>query len=123
MTTKATTPQMSTEADKKLGYTSLLTFAVLSLACVVGFASRLFAVVRFESIIHEFGNSFLPFLSNLSIFRSMVNTDSYILSFLFRFNYRSTEYMVENGFYDFLNWFDEKAWYPLGRIVGGTVKY
>ena len=29
--------------------------------------------------------------------------------------------MVENGFYNFLNWFDERAWYPLGRIVGGTV--
>lgn len=29
--------------------------------------------------------------------------------------------MVENGYYNFLNWFDERAWYPLGRIVGGTV--
>ncbi|RWS26946.1 dolichyl-diphosphooligosaccharide--protein glycosyltransferase subunit STT3B-like protein [Leptotrombidium deliense] len=37
------------------------------------------------------------------------------------FNYRSTHYMVQHGFYNFLNWFDERAWYPLGRIVGGTV--
>ncbi|KAL7024404.1 hypothetical protein ACKWTF_013022 [Chironomus riparius] len=29
--------------------------------------------------------------------------------------------MVQHGFYQFLNWFDERAWYPLGRIVGGTV--
>lgn len=29
--------------------------------------------------------------------------------------------MVQHGFYEFLNWFDETAWYPLGRIVGGTV--
>lgn len=29
--------------------------------------------------------------------------------------------MVQHGFYNFLNWFDERAWYPLGRIVGGTV--
>lgn len=29
--------------------------------------------------------------------------------------------MVENGFYKFLDWFDDRAWYPLGRIVGGTV--
>lgn len=29
--------------------------------------------------------------------------------------------MVQEGFYNFLNWFDERAWYPLGRIVGGTV--
>jgi dolichyl-diphosphooligosaccharide--protein glycosyltransferase len=29
--------------------------------------------------------------------------------------------MVNHDFYEFLNWFDERAWYPLGRIVGGTV--
>lgn len=56
--------------------------------------SRLFSVIRYESIIHEFD----PW-----------------------FNYRSTYYMVKHGFYNFLNWFDERAWYPLGRIVGGTV--
>lgn len=38
-----------------------------------------------------------------------------------RFNYRATAFMVERGFYQFLNWFDDRAWYPLGRIVGGTV--
>ncbi|KAK6019812.1 oligosaccharyl transferase STT3 subunit [Ostertagia ostertagi] len=77
-----------------LGLTSLLTFAILSLAWFVGFASRLFAIVRFESIIHEFD----PW-----------------------FNYRATAHMVQHGYYNFLNWFDERAWYPLGRIVGGTV--
>lgn len=79
---------------KTAGYSSLITFAVLLIAWIAGFASRLFAVIRFESIIHEFD----PW-----------------------FNYRATAYMVENGFYKFLNWFDERAWYPLGRIVGGTV--
>lgn len=67
--------------------------AIILLAWVAGFLSRLFAVIRFESIIHEFD----PW-----------------------FNYRATHYMVEHGWYDFLNWFDERAWYPLGRIVGGT---
>jgi dolichyl-diphosphooligosaccharide--protein glycosyltransferase len=76
------------------GSKSLIIFVVLSLAWLAGFSSRLFAVIRFESIIHEFD----PW-----------------------FNYRSTAYMVEHGFYDFLNWFDDRAWYPLGRIVGGTV--
>ncbi|CAH1776186.1 unnamed protein product [Owenia fusiformis] len=79
---------------KPAGWLSLVTFAVLSLACVAGFSSRLFAVIRFESIIHEFD----PW-----------------------FNYRATHHMVATNFYDFLNWFDERAWYPLGRIVGGTV--
>lgn len=64
------------------------------IAWLAGFSSRLFAVIRFESIIHEFD----PW-----------------------FNYRATAYMVEHGFYKFLNWFDDRAWYPLGRIVGGTV--
>ena len=41
--------------------------------------------------------------------------------FWFRFNYRATHYMVTHGFYNFLNWFDDRAWFPLGRIVGGTV--
>uniref|UniRef100_A0A8C6WSD8 Dolichyl-diphosphooligosaccharide--protein glycosyltransferase subunit STT3B n=1 Tax=Neogobius melanostomus TaxID=47308 RepID=A0A8C6WSD8_9GOBI len=44
-----------------------------------------------------------------------------VFCFPFRFNYRSTHHLTSNGFYEFLNWFDERAWYPLGRIVGGTV--
>ena len=76
------------------GWKSLIVFFVLALAWLAGFSARLFAVIRFESIIHEFD----PW-----------------------FNYRSTHYMVAHGFYNFLNWFDERAWYPLGRIVGGTV--
>lgn len=56
------------------------------------FATRLFSVLRFESVIHEF--------------------DPY-------FNYRTTRYLTEEGFYNFHNWFDDRAWYPLGRIIGG----
>ncbi|ENN70786.1 hypothetical protein D910_03648 [Dendroctonus ponderosae] len=44
-----------------------------------------------------------------------------LLAWVAGFNYRATAYMVKHGFYNFLNWFDERAWYPLGRIVGGTV--
>nr|CAI5860781.1 unnamed protein product [Callosobruchus analis] len=80
--------------NSKTGISSLIIFVILLLAWIAGFSSRLFAVIRFESIIHEFD----PW-----------------------FNYRATAYMVKNGFYQFLNWFDERAWYPLGRIVGGTV--
>lgn len=36
------------------GLSTLITVTVLSLAWLAGFASRLFAVIRFESIIHEF---------------------------------------------------------------------
>ncbi|XP_043273290.1 dolichyl-diphosphooligosaccharide--protein glycosyltransferase subunit STT3B isoform X3 [Venturia canescens] len=92
---KPSSKQMkSSTLTNAAGFSSLLTFTILLLAWISGFASRLFAVIRFESIIHEFD----PW-----------------------FNYRATAYMVQHGFYNFLNWFDERAWYPLGRIVGGTV--
>ena len=58
------------------------------------FSTRLFAVLRFESVIHEF--------------------DPY-------FNFRTTKYLTREGFYSFHNWFDDRAWYPLGRIIGGTI--
>merc|ERR1712015_165269 len=73
---------------------SLLKISVLSVAAILSFASRLFSVLRFESVIHEF--------------------DPY-------FNYRTTRFLTEEGFYEFHNWFDDRAWYPLGRIIGGTI--
>jgi dolichyl-diphosphooligosaccharide--protein glycosyltransferase len=63
---------------------------------VLGIATRIFSVIRFESIIHEFD----PW-----------------------FNYRTTKFLVENkeGIYGMWNWFDSDSWYPLGRAVGGTL--
>jgi len=72
----------------------LLTALILGLIFILAFSTRLFSVIRFESVIHEF--------------------DPY-------FNFRSTKYLVSEGFYNFINWFDQMSWYPLGRIVGGTV--
>ncbi|KAI8971770.1 Oligosaccharyl transferase STT3 subunit-domain-containing protein [Mycotypha africana] len=72
----------------------LLKRAILGLIAIVAFSSRLFSVVRYESIIHEFD----PW-----------------------FNYRATRMLVKDGFYEFWNWFDDRSWYPLGRVVGGTV--
>lgn len=40
--------------NSKTGISSLIIFVVLLLAWIAGFSSRLFAVIRFESIIHEF---------------------------------------------------------------------
>ena len=52
---------MATAASKPIDHlrnpsavTSLIVVVVLALCCLIGFASRLFAVIRFESIIHEF---------------------------------------------------------------------
>ncbi|KIM90271.1 glycosyltransferase family 66 protein [Piloderma croceum F 1598] len=73
---------------------SLLRIVALALISGAAIASRLFAVINFESIIHEFD----PW-----------------------FNYRATRVLASKGFYEFWNWFDPTAWYPLGRVVGGTI--
>ncbi|THH22131.1 hypothetical protein EUX98_g8248 [Antrodiella citrinella] len=73
---------------------SLLRIVALALISAAAIASRLFAVINFESIIHEFD----PW-----------------------FNYRATKVLASEGFYAFWNWFDPTAWYPLGRVVGGTI--
>ena len=67
---------------------------VLVLIMFLAFSIRLYSVVKFESVIHEFD----PW-----------------------FNFRATEYLVQNGWKAFLNWKDDQVWYPLGRLVGITV--
>ena len=73
---------------------ALLRVLILVVISGAAISSRLFSVVRFESIIHEFD----PW-----------------------FNFRASKQLVNNGFYDFWNWFDERSWYPLGRVAGGTL--
>lgn len=73
---------------------SLLRVVCLLLIAGAAVSSRLFAVVRYESIIHEFD----PW-----------------------FNFRATKVLTQDGYYRFWNWFDPTAWYPLGRAAGGTV--
>ena len=36
------------------------------------------------------------------------------------FNFRATEYIIENGFSEYLQWNDDKSWYPHGRDVSAT---
>ncbi|OEL17970.1 Dolichyl-diphosphooligosaccharide--protein glycosyltransferase subunit STT3A [Dichanthelium oligosanthes] len=66
----------------------------LLLIGVLAFSIRLFSVIKYESVIHEF--------------------DPY-------FNFRVTQFLSKNGIYEFWNWFDDRTWYPLGRVIGGTV--
>eukprot|EP01128_Nolandella_sp_AFSM9_P000167 TRINITY_DN102_c0_g1_i1.p1 TRINITY_DN102_c0_g1~~TRINITY_DN102_c0_g1_i1.p1 ORF type:complete len:723 (+),score=207.17 TRINITY_DN102_c0_g1_i1:32-2170(+) len=37
------------------------------------------------------------------------------------FNFRATEYLVDNGWAKFSTWYDDMSWYPLGRPVGTTI--
>ncbi|GFS36278.1 staurosporin and temperature sensitive 3-like b [Actinidia rufa] len=72
----------------------LIRVSILCLVYILAFITRLFSVLRYESMIHEF--------------------DPY-------FNYRTTLFLTQKGFYEFWNWFDSESWYPLGRIIGGTL--
>jgi dolichyl-diphosphooligosaccharide--protein glycosyltransferase len=37
------------------------------------------------------------------------------------FNFRATQYLVDNGWKKFFGWYDMAVWYPLGRPVGTTI--
>ncbi|WOH08930.1 hypothetical protein DCAR_0728381 [Daucus carota subsp. sativus] len=78
----------------RYAFGNVLCFFILLLIGVLAFSIRLFSVIKYESVIHEF--------------------DPY-------FNYRVTQFLTKNGIYDFWNWFDDRTWYPLGRVIGGTV--
>ncbi|XP_057968035.1 dolichyl-diphosphooligosaccharide--protein glycosyltransferase subunit STT3A [Malania oleifera] len=81
-------------ATLRHAFGNVLSFFILLLIGVLAFSIRIFSVIKYESVIHEF--------------------DPY-------FNYRVTQYLTKNGIYDFWNWFDDRTWYPLGRVIGGTV--
>jgi len=67
---------------------------ILASICMLAFFSRVFSVIRYESIIHEFD----PW-----------------------FNFRATKILVDKGWYDFKYWIDSESWYPLGRYSGHTL--
>ncbi|KAJ8492483.1 hypothetical protein OPV22_014204 [Ensete ventricosum] len=85
---------MAGEATLRKAIGGVLGFFILLLIGILAFSIRLFSVIKYESVIHEF--------------------DPY-------FNYRVTQFLTSNGIYDFWNWFDDRTWYPFGRVIGGTV--
>ncbi|KAK8523187.1 hypothetical protein V6N13_113139 [Hibiscus sabdariffa] len=95
-------PEASTAAFPNLNPTNtlrhafgdVLSYFLLLLIGLLAFSIRIFSVIKFESVIHEF--------------------DPY-------FNYRVTKFLTKQGIYEFWNWFDDQTWYPLGRVIGGTV--
>ncbi|KAH0711192.1 hypothetical protein KY284_012619 [Solanum tuberosum] len=83
-----------TPSSLRLAFGNVFSLFILILIGVLAFSIRIFSVIKYESVIHEF--------------------DPY-------FNYRVTQFLTKNGIYDFWNWFDDRTWYPLGRVIGGTV--
>ncbi|CAM0882749.1 unnamed protein product [Alopecurus aequalis] len=84
----------SGEGRLRKAFGGVLCAFTLLLIGVLAFSIRLFSVIKYESVIHEF--------------------DPY-------FNYRVTQFLSKRGIYEFWNWFDDRTWYPLGRVIGGTV--
>ncbi|KAI8105598.1 hypothetical protein M9434_000182 [Picochlorum sp. BPE23] len=89
---KTVTKASSVQKDGSLA--SFATFACMTVICVLASSVRLFSVIKYESVIHEF--------------------DPY-------FNYRVTRFLSKEGFYNTWNFFDSFTWYPLGRVIGGTM--
>ena len=57
-------------------------------------------------------------VSTSAMLRAMPASHGYaLMEFDPWFNYRATEYIVENGFEAYFEWNDEKSWYPYGRDV------
>ncbi|CAH9098614.1 unnamed protein product [Cuscuta europaea] len=81
-------------ATLRQAFGNVFSLFILILIGVLAFSIRLFSVIKYESVIHEF--------------------DPY-------FNYRVTQFLTKYGIYNFWNWFDDRTWYPLGRVIGGTV--
>ncbi|KAM7259128.1 hypothetical protein ACFE04_014869 [Oxalis oulophora] len=90
----ATETSSSSTSTVRNAFGNVLSCFILLLIGVLAFSIRLFSVIKYESVIHEF--------------------DPY-------FNYRVTQFLTKSGIYDFWNWFDDRTWYPLGRVIGGTV--
>ena len=72
----------------------VIKISILALICILAFFVRVFSVIRFESVIHEFD----PW-----------------------FNYRITKFLTKEGWYALWNFYDSESWYPLGRVIGGTI--
>ncbi|GLD98287.1 hypothetical protein PINS_up006984 [Pythium insidiosum] len=73
---------------------SLAVALLLGAICVLSVAIRLFPLVKWGSVIHEYDP---------------------------HFNYRVAKVLSAHGADELRDWFDDRAWYPLGRAVGPTL--
>lgn len=87
-------PYDSTSNVVVLSILAVVALQVLYRVSVEAYNIRMYAIEEYGPVIHEF--------------------DPY-------FNYRATEYLYQNGWKAFSQWFDYMSWYPLGRPVGTTI--
>ena len=56
----------------------------------------------------------------------MIHSSVYLMNMYVPLNAYDCLYVMyasqaAEGFLDFLDWFDDRGWYPLGRTIGGTI--
>eukprot|EP01129_Flabellula_baltica_P013804 TRINITY_DN648_c0_g2_i1.p1 TRINITY_DN648_c0_g2~~TRINITY_DN648_c0_g2_i1.p1 ORF type:complete len:735 (+),score=133.47 TRINITY_DN648_c0_g2_i1:48-2252(+) len=87
--------QLKEKGSLTLSFESpLVKYSILGVVFLAAYFIRLGAVYKYGRIIHEFD----PW-----------------------FNFRATQYLVDNGWEKFSTWFDYESWYPIGRPVGTTL--
>jgi len=77
------------------------------------FSFKLNHLVIIGVLVLAFSMSFLIRSQNMEFGSELNEFDPF-------FNFRATEYIVENGFSEYFEWHDDKSWYPQGRDVSAT---
>jgi dolichyl-diphosphooligosaccharide---protein glycosyltransferase len=98
---------------------------------VLSASVRLFSVIKYESVIHEFDPYFnyrvTVFLTKVRCVACMPHHSLCSREHCLCSNrvvttaVKTGQIAPQEGFYNLWNWFDDKTWYPLGRVIGGTV--
>jgi dolichyl-diphosphooligosaccharide---protein glycosyltransferase len=85
--------------------------------------TKLFTAGSFDVKLHHLliiGVLVLAFSLSFLIRSQPVDYGYELMEFDPFFNFRATEYIVENGFTEYFEWHDDKSWYPHGRNVSST---
>ena len=85
--------------------------------------TKLFQIGSFNFKLHHFaviGILLLSFSISYAIKSQTLDYGNELNEFDPFFNFRATEYIVENGFSEYFEWHDDKSWYPTGRDISAT---
>jgi len=77
------------------------------------FNFKLNHIVIIGVLVLAFSTSFLIRSQNMEFGSELNEFDPF-------FNFRATEYIIENGFSEYFQWHDNKSWYPQGRDISAT---
>ncbi len=84
---------------------------------------RLFSIANFDFRLQHLlviGILILSFSVSMLVRATPISYGLELFEFDPFFNYRATEYLIENGEDEYFNWIDEKSWHPFGRNVSET---